>query len=72
MAAIPDSIDVLTRKQWQRALITAPVVFAIDMATQTLSATLYAEHLPQGLRPYLTRRQWRWDGQRWTDIATKP
>ena len=72
LAAIPDSIDVLTRKQWQRALITAPVVFAIDMATRTLSATLYAERLPQGLRPYLTRRQWRWDGQRWTDIATKP
>lgn len=72
LAAIPDSIDVLTRKQWQRTLITAPVVFAIDMATRTLSATLYAERLPQGLRPYLTRRQWRWDGQRWTDIATKP
>ena len=54
------------------ALITAPVVFAIDMATRTLSATLYAERLPQGLRPYLTRRQWRWDGQRCSDIATKP
>lgn len=72
LAAIPDSTPVLTQKQWQRALVTAPVVFSIDMATLTLSATLPAERLPQALRPYITRRQWRWDGQRWADVATAP
>ncbi len=72
LAAIPDTIPPLTQREWQRALLTAPVVYSVDMPSRTLCATLATEPLPQGLRPFVKRRLWRWDGEQWADFATAP